>query len=174
MASVSFTKLHLKVNTEKTVLHIGEVDVEVKQYLPLTEKIALVERIVNQSIDNNGFYNPMRVKTYLTVEVLYAYTNINFTDKMKEEPDRMYDTFVSSGVFNQVRDAMGFGEWQAIVEDVYETIKNIYDYRNSVFGILDNISTNYKNLDLEATGIQQKLQDPESLGLLKEVLTKLG
>jgi hypothetical protein len=41
-------------------------------------------------------------------------------------------------------------------------------------GILDIISTDYKNLDLDATEIQKKLADPDNLGLVKDILSKLG
>ena len=41
-------------------------------------------------------------------------------------------------------------------------------------GILDTISTDYSNLNLDASEIQKKLSDPNNLTLLKDVLTKLG
>ena len=47
-------------------------------YLPLKDKIELVNNVINQSVDDNGFYNPIRVKLYMTLEIVYAYTNISF------------------------------------------------------------------------------------------------
>jgi hypothetical protein len=41
-------------------------------------------------------------------------------------------------------------------------------------GILDNISTDYSNLNLDATEIQKKIGNPENITLLKDVLAKLG
>lgn len=41
-------------------------------------------------------------------------------------------------------------------------------------GILDTISQDYSNLNLEASAIQEKLADPENMTLLKSVLSKLG
>jgi hypothetical protein len=41
-------------------------------------------------------------------------------------------------------------------------------------GILDSISADYNNLNLDATEIQKKIGDPENMALLKDVLTKLG
>ena len=58
MAKVSFAKLGLKVNNEvKTFewLSGDEVTtVEVKQYLPIEEKLAVISNIINNSIDDNG------------------------------------------------------------------------------------------------------------------------
>ena len=42
MAKVSFTKLGLKKNEEVGILHINEQDIEVKQYLPINEKLELI------------------------------------------------------------------------------------------------------------------------------------
>ena len=41
-------------------------------------------------------------------------------------------------------------------------------------GILDTISADYSNLDLDATKIQKKLADPNALALLKDVMANLG
>ena len=41
-------------------------------------------------------------------------------------------------------------------------------------GILENISTDYSNLNLDASAIQQKLADPENMELLRSILSKLG
>ena len=51
---------------------------------------------------------------------------------------------------------------------------NIVAYRNSAMGIMEAISADYSNLDLNATDIQKKLNDPDNMALLKDVLTKLG
>ena len=41
-------------------------------------------------------------------------------------------------------------------------------------GILENISADYSNLNLDATEIQSKLADPNNMALLRDVLSKLG
>lgn len=151
-----------------------EIYYEVKHYLPFAEKLALVERIVNQSVDANGFYSPMRVKLYIVLEVVYAYTNLSFTEKMKEDPFKLYDILVSSGIFTEIVDCIREKDWSEIQENVWATIKNIYDYRNSAMGILDVISADYSNVDLDLTTLQDKMNDPDSLGLLKEIIPLLG
>ena len=48
------------------------------------------------------------------------------------------------------------------------------DTGGTVYGILDTVTADYSNLDLNASEIQSKLADPENMKLLKDVLTKLG
>ena len=178
MAKVPFSKLQAKVNNDVVkVTHLNvageEIIYEVRKYLPLNEKLDLVSRIINQSIDGNGFYNPMRVKFNMVVETVFAYTNLSFTEKMKEDQFKLYDIFISSGLFDDIVKIID-SEWSEIQEDTWSTIDNIYHYNNSVMGILDTVKADYDNLNFDASEIQQKLADPENMQLLKGVLAKLG
>ena len=174
MAKVSFTKLGLKKNEEIEILHINEQDIEVKQYLPINEKLELISSVINSAADENNFSNPVKENVFLTLEILYHYTNINFTDKQKEDPVKLYDLVVSSGLVNKVTDLIPEEELDEVINGLAQSVKSIYSYRNSVLGILESISKDYSNLDLDAAEIQQKLADPENMAFLKQVLTKLG
>lgn len=179
MAKVPFSKLQAKVDggaTQNFYYNLAgeEVYYEVKHYLPIKEKLELVSNIINQSIDDNGFYNPMRVKIYMVLEIVYAYTNLSFTDKMKEDPFKLYDILVSTGIFTDVIDVIREKDWSEIQENVWSTIENIYKYRNSVLGILEAVSHDYASLNLEANDIYTKLADPENMQLLRTVVNKLG
>ena len=179
MAKVPFSKLQAKIDggvTKNFYYNLAgeEVYYEVRHYLPFEEKLKLVSRIINNSVDDNGFYNPMRVKLYMTLEVVYVYTNLSFTEKMREDPFKLYDILVSTGIFKDIVDVIRENDWKEIQENTWSTIKNIYDYKNSVMGILEAVSIDYNGLNLDASEIQKKLADPENMELLKSVLTKLG
>lgn len=179
MAKVPFSKLQASVNTKIYELSYRnkageEVKYEVKYYLPFEEKLELVSRIINNSIDDNGFYNPMRVKYNMVLEITYAYTNLSFTEKMKEDPFKLYDILVSTGIFTDIIEVIREKDWIEIQDSVWATIKNIYDYRNSAMGILSFIASDYSAVEMDASKIQELLANPESLDLLKQVVTKLG
>lgn len=174
MAKVPFSKLGLKVDNAVNTVTVGEQTFEVMRYLPFKNKIELVSRIINQSIDENNFYNPMRVKLYTVLEVSEAYTNISFTAKQKEDPFKLYDLLNSTGLFDKIIAEIDPKDWHEIQAYTNEVINNIYNYRNSAMGILDVVSSDYSNLNLDAKNIQEALGDPENLTLLKDVLTKLG
>ena len=179
MAKVPFSKLQASVDGCATGISYcnkaGEdILYEVKHYLPIKEKLELVSKIINQSVDENNFYNPMRVKIFMVLEIVYAYTNLSFTEKMKEDPFKLYDILVSTGIFTDIVNVISEKDWAEIQDNVWSTIKNIYDYKNSVMGVLEAVSSDYSNLDLDATAIQQKLSDPENMKLLRGILAKLG
>lgn len=174
MAKVSLTKLGLKVNQNVKNIEFNEQIIEVKQYLPINEKLELISSVINSAADENNFSNPVKENLFLTLEILYHYTNINFTDKQKEDPVKLYDLVVSSGLVNKVTDLIPEEELDEVINGVAQSVKAIYTYRNSVLGILESISQDYSALNLDATEIQQKLADPDNMALLKQVLTKLG
>ena len=179
MAKVPFSKLQASVNNSEVQISYAnkngeEIKYEVKTYLPVKEKLDLVSRIINQSTDDNGYYNPMRVKIFMVLETTYAYTNLNFTEKMKEDPFKLYDILISSGIFNDVVNAINSEDWNIIQEDVWSTIASIYEYKNSVMGILESVRSDYDAVNVDMGELKDKLANPEDLALLKDVLSKLG
>ena len=174
MAKVSLTKLGLKVNQDIKNINFNEQDIEIKQYLPVNEKLMLISNVLNLSHDNNNFANPVKISIFTTLEIMYAYTNINFTDKQKEDPTKLYDLLISTGLVKQVINAIPEEEYHEVICGISDSIDAVYTYQNSVMGILDSISQDYSSLDLNATEIQKKLSDPNNMELLKQILSNLG
>lgn len=174
MAKVSFSKLGLKVNQDIKNIIFNNQNIEVKQYLPVNEKLELISNVINASYDDNNFANPVKISIFTTLEIIYAYTNINFTYKQKEDPTKLYDMLISSGLVAAVVNAIPEAEYHEVLCGVSDSIDAIYTYRNSVMGILEQVSQDYSNLNLDATKIQEKLADPANMAFLKEVTTKLG
>ena len=86
----TFAKMGLKLNTDITTISIGEQEVEVKQYLPVNEKLMLIGRVINNSADENNFANPIKLDVFTALEIVFTYTNISFTEKQKEDLVKLY------------------------------------------------------------------------------------
>lgn len=174
MAKVSLTKLGLKINQDIKTIEFNEQTIEVKQYLPVNDKLELISNVINASHDENNFSNPVKVSVFTTLEIMYSYTNINFTDKQKEDPTKLYDMLISSGLVAAVINAIPEAEYHEVLCGISDSIDAVYTYQNSIMGILDNISTDYSNLNLDASEIHKNLADPNNMALLKQILTQLG
>ena len=174
MAKVAFAKLGLVKNQEVKNVEWGECVIEVKQYLPINEKLNLISNVINSAHDENNYSNPVKVDVYTALEIMYAYTNINFTEKQKEDVTKLYDLIVSSGLYTKVLEAIPDSEHCNLLNAIKKSIDAIYAYQNSVMGILDTNSSDFCGLSLEASEIQSKLADPNNMALLKDVLAKLG
>ena len=174
MAKIGLTKLGLKVNQDIQTIEFNEQIIEVKQYLPVNDKLVLISNVINASADENNFANPVKINVFTTLEIFYAYTNINFTDKQKEDPTKLYDMLMSSGLVAEVARAIPEAEYHELIRGIADSINAVYTYRNSIMGILEAVSQNYEGLSFDASEIQAKIADPDNLALLKDVMTKLG
>ena len=177
MTKISYTKLGIgkeELNKVQTVEY-NDQTIEVKQYLPVAEKSELITRVLNNSVDeDNGYYNLLKMDMHLALEIVYAYSNINFTEKQKEDSAKLYDMLNASKVLNLIIGLIPEGEFYYLNKTVHEMANNIVAYRNSAMGIMERITTDYSNLNFDASTIQKELADPNNMTLLKDILTKLG
>lgn len=175
MAKVAFSKLNAKVKEEVTQIkwEVSDSEIiffEVRTYLPIEEKINMISRIINLSIDENNFYNPIRLKIFMALELIYAYTNLSFSTKQKENIFKLYDQLVSSGLYDNIIDCIPKSEIQEVEHIIITIIDNVYKYKNSALGIIDSISKDYSNVDNSLEEISDKLADPNILSLIKEIV----
>lgn len=172
---VGLTKLNLKKNTDIISIEWNNQNIEIKCFLPTEEKLGVVGRIVSLSLDENNFLNPMRFDIFETLELMYAYTNINFTDKQKEDVLGLYDLLVSSGLWNKIYEKLyEIKEYQIIHNSAKDLVNEIYKYRDSALGILDSINQDYKDVNYNVDKIQEVLGDKQNLSVVKDIVTKLG
>ena len=175
MAKVAFTKLGLKRKDEVKTVNINNNVIEVKQYLPINDKLALISRVINLSHDSsNNFANPVQVEVIGTVEIIVAYTNLSFTEKQKEDYAKLYDLLEENGITKDLISAIPEDEYAFLIDGINGSIEAVYKYQNSVLGILDSVAQDYSNLEFDASKIQQELADPQNLELLKGIMSRLG
>lgn len=174
MAKIGFTKLGIKPNNLNTEIIFNEQPIEVRQYLPVEEKLKLIANVLDLSHDQNNFSNPIKVDVYTALEIVEKYTNINFTEKQKENPTKLYDLLIGSGLLIKIFETIPQEEYNAIQTGIERTIKSVYKYQNSILGILDTISQDYSNLNFDISGIKDKLTNPEQLATLKELAQVSG
>lgn len=170
MAKVSFTKLGLKRNDEIKTFEFNGQEIEVKQYLPIEKKLELIGRVIELSHDQNNFSNPLKIKAYLYINIVEYYTNINFTEKQKEDIPKLYDLICGSELINNVLENISNDEINELTFGLKDTVEAVYKYRNSILGILDSIKQDYDNLNLNMDEIYEKITDPEAFNMLKDIV----
>lgn len=175
MAKIAFTKLGLKKKDEVKTVNINNNVIEVKQYLPINDKLALISRVINLSHDSsNNFANPVQVEVIGTIEIIMAYTNLSFTEKQKEDYAKLYDLLEENGITKDLISVIPEDEYTFLIDGINESIEAVYKYQNSVLGILDSVAQDYSDLEFDASKIQQELADPQNLELLKGIMSRLG
>jgi len=174
MAKPTFSKLKLTANAEEKEFTWEDQVIKVKQYLSIEDKLQLISQVLNSAADENRFYNKGKIDMYFKIYITYFYTNINFTDKQKEEVIKTYDALYSSGLWDCIKKAIPEEELNYVYDLVIDAIEQIYNYQNSIYGILDAISTDYEGLNLDIQELSKKLGDKEGVQFLDQVLTKMG
>lgn len=169
MAKVAFSKLGLTKNTQVGSFEWNGQTIEVKAYLPIQEKLDLIATVINNCQDENNFINEGKMSLFMSLEMVYRYTNISFTEKQKSDPAKLYDLLAGSGFFDDMFTVMPQSEYKCIITWLSNTVKSFYDYRNSVYGILDAIKADYSNTSLNIQEILNSLSNSEELGLIKEI-----
>lgn len=170
MSKLAFNKLGLVKNTNISTINYNGQEIEIKQYLPVNDKLALIANVINNSGDDNNFANPMKISVYAVLEIIGTYTNISWTEKQKEDPCKLYDLLVANGLSSLILNAIPASELNEVLTGIEDTVDSFYKYRNSIFGILEAITQDYNNVNFDMTKIQEMLQDGNSVGLLKEIM----
>ena len=174
MAKVAFSKLGLKKIEEVEVIEWNEQKIEVKQYLPIEDKLDMIANIINQSADYNGYYNPARIYIFTILEMIDYYTNISLTEKQKADVFKTFDLFVNSGLSAAIFDKINPYEYNQIKSWVHELINSIYVYKNSVVGIMDTIKEDFNLMDLDTEKLVERLGNKENIEFINELLNKMG
>ena len=170
MAKVPFSKLNLKKIDKVQVVTINGLEVEVKQYLPVAEKLELIANVLNNSADDNNFANPVKTYVLSHLEIIYAYTNIKFTDKQLEDEGKLFDLMEENELINLIFSAIPEDETDFIMDSCETAAEAIYTYNNSAVGILENIKNNADRLGIDMNTIKQEVEDPAVMQYVKNLI----
>lgn len=170
MAKVAFSKFGFKINQEVKIIQYKEnFEIEIKQYLPVNEKLKLMGEVLEYSMDQNSFANPIKQKVFSTIAVIEYYTNITFTEKQKNDPSKLYDMINSSDLFNTIISNIPEAEMDELNRGIEGIVIAYYQYTNSILGILDNIKQNYNSKELDISQLLSEIKDPEAFEILKQI-----
>lgn len=171
MVKVSLTKLNKIKSLDPIDIKIGEEIISVVQYLPLEKKLTVMQNIIEQAGNNEeGFYNIVKLSVFYTIEMLRVYTNISFTEKQLEDPQKLYDIIVLNNIWETVKDSIPEKERDYIWDNTCALAREITDYNHSALGILKMARADYGETDFNIASIMENIKDPETLGLMKEIL----
>ena len=176
MAKVAFSKLGIKENKEVNTIVFNDIDIEIKRYLPIEDKLDMISTAINNAMDENGDINSVVLEAHFNLQVVFYYTNLTFTDKQKENLVKLYDLLKGSGLMDAVIDAIGLDneEYYDSYRGCKSTVNEIMTKKQSARGIMEDIVANYGNMSFDTAEMQKNLSDPNNLTLLKNIMDKLG
>lgn len=138
MAKTSFANLKLKVVEDVETIEINGQDVEVKKYLPISDKYDLIMITLQQALEDK-VYNPLKMDMFFHLNLVYLYTNLSFTEKQKEDPNKLYDILQSNGIIDKVIDAIPKFEWETLWQMISLTKEEYTRWNQSAAGMVAEV-----------------------------------
>ena len=174
MAKVSLNSITPIKKIDSVKIKIGEQEIEVLQYLPINDKLALAERVLNMTLDDTGFLNPVRLEVYTYLEIIRTYTNISITDKMMENAPKTYDLLEMNNILVSIANAIPEEEYNALIGMIEDSAEHTVKYLTSFVGMIKTVSQDYDATKMNVDEIMNTLDSPEKIGLVKDILDKIG
>ena len=127
---MKYSDLNLKTKTNTTIAKINDnIEIEVLQYLPIEDKIDLIQ-IALQKSKENGIYNELKLDMYFNLYIIYMYTNLEFADEEKADEFKLYDELQSNDIIARVIGAMNEDEYDNLI-DYLNNMREDYDIYNT-------------------------------------------
>ena len=144
MFKLSETNFH--INTETTTLQLNNgktkdnqsLEINIKKYLPMQDKIDLVQ-IALQKAEEDGIYNEMKLDAYFHLNIIYLYTDIEFSQQDREDELKLYDILESNDIIDQVVANMEKSEYADLREYLTVMEDNYLTYKNTAAAVLTKI-----------------------------------
>lgn len=133
---MKYSDLKLKTKNEKTILKLnnGQYEIEVLQYLPILDKIDLIDVALQKAEEGLG-YNELKLEMYFNLNIVYLYSNLDFTAEEVENEEQLYDELESNGIILDIIGAMNDDEYNFLVDHLEIIKENKMKFKNSVAGV---------------------------------------
>lgn len=135
----TYAGLKLKVNNPQKEMDFQGNKINVSTYLPIEDKYDLIEITLQKSRDDSGYYNPVKLDEYFHLHLVYLYTDLSFTDKQREDEDKIYNCLKSNGFIDKLLEIIPEEEYNELYDYLQERIDGEIRYTTTFAAILKQI-----------------------------------
>ena len=166
MAKVSYSSLKLKVNSEVKKFTWEDKEIEVLQYLPISDKYDLI-MIALQKAKEGDIYNPIKLDMYFHLNLVYLYTNLSFTEKQKENEEKIFDTLVSTNLLSMIMENIPEEEFDDLWDKMNEYMKSELQQSTTTAAVIKSIIDDLPTQAQAAMDIVNQF-DPDKFKAVKD------
>ena len=112
--------------------------IQVKKWIPISDKIDLIQ-IALQKSEEDGIYNEVKLDCYFHLNIIYLYTDIDFSAEDREDEMKLYDILEHNDIIDQVIAAIGEDEYTTLEDYLFEMKSNYLTYKNTAAAVLNKI-----------------------------------
>lgn len=133
-----YTDIDTKHNKDYKTIQWRGRDIKILEYLPIDEKIALIDITLQKSM-YNGMVHPFQLKKYYELGLVYMYTDIIFSEQDRADEATIYDRLYASGLLNEIIKNIPAKEIQICAEMLKDTKFAIEKHKVSAVGIIETL-----------------------------------
>ena len=132
---MNYSDLSLKKNIETNSFKWNDKEIKVLKYLPIDDRYDIVMITLQKSFED-GIYNPIKLDLFFHLNLVYLYTDLEFTPEEREAETKLYDEMKSSGFLDEFLKNIDANEYKEMQEDI-ETIAELSSkYKASAGNVL--------------------------------------
>lgn len=135
---ISYANMKLKPVTTTHKFEWNGNEIEVLDYLPIEDKYDLIMITLQKSLED-GYYNPIKIDEFFHLHLIYMYTNINFTEKQKEDEHKLYDSLKSNGLIDAFIEQMNEFDYSELFNMLDDTKRELTDYKRSTSALIQSL-----------------------------------
>ena len=147
--------------------------INIKPYISIEDKYDFVTIIMQQSMEDNGLYNPIKIEKYFNLYLAYMYTDIEFSEEDRTDDSYIYDILETTGLFDllyQTIPSEEIGILKNFVEELEAKLTNINTSAlGAVLGVINSLPVNAATAaemlkDFDPTKLQEAMNFARAIG----------
>ena len=135
---VSFKDLNLSLNNEVKTFTFNNEKIEVKQHISTNDKNDLIQIALQKAAEGN-IYNDILADAFFHLNIIYLYTDIEFSEEDKADELDLYDKIVESNLLNSVLSCMNEEEYNSLANTMNAEMEKRVKYNNSAAAVLQSL-----------------------------------
>ena len=175
MEKVKYSDLGINLDDyiEEEIILFNGHQINVKTYLPSSDKFNLFENVLS-GISDNKFINLPKLEILLALNIVRYYTNLDIDSLDDKDATQLYDELIKSNLLKQIYDILNkYGEFEELQRNLLHLAKSLVEYSDSAIGIIDGIASKYDDKTDAFAELKEQLKDKEALELVRDLLEKL-
>ena len=150
---MKYSELNLKVKSDiKSIKLNNGVTIGVKQYLPIREKLSLINIALQNSLVD-GYYDPVLLEVMFNIYVIFSYSDLDFTDEERSDVSELYDEMLTNGYIDKILTAIPKEEYNELLGYLEEKQAAATQYKGSLADAITTLVTEFPKSAEEARNI---------------------
>lgn len=135
---MNFKEIKKHTQDEFNIINFNGKEIKILKYLPIEEKFDLIMTALQKSLIE-GVYNPIRLRAFFCLNIVYLYTNIEFDVDDRVNEGALYDNLIVSGLMDEILEALEEEEYNVLYELLKSTLEAEQSYRSTAAAIISKL-----------------------------------